>query len=172
MNAKEQCKKIYLEAFDDGDNSFTEMLFENCFEYCRYSLSGDAVTAMLFALPCEITDGGKCDKALYLYAVATLKAYRGQGIMTGLIEKIKKQSENTLLLLRPVNNSVISFYKKLGFKEIAVDNSENSLPFVKPLDGYRTLAEGAGSDGEDFTAMYYSEENMKHNVLCFMDSMP
>ncbi|MBR7132343.1 MAG: GNAT family N-acetyltransferase [Clostridia bacterium] len=172
MNAKEQCKKIYLEAFDDGDDSFTKMLFENCFEYCRYSVSGDTVTAMLFALPCELVCPTHSINTIYLYAVATLKDYRGQGIMSELIEKIKKQSQNTLLLLRPIDNSVISFYKRLGFKETAVDNRTSGLPFVKPLGGYRELAKAVGCDGESFTAMYFSQTERIPSKISFKDSMP
>ena len=172
MNAKEQCKKIYLEAFDDGDKSFTEMLFDTCFEYCEYCLSGDKVTAMLFALPCKLIGEKENKDVLYLYSVATLKEYRGQGIMTALIEKIKKQSNNTLLLLRPVNNSVTGFYEKLGFKNVDVNNNDNRLSFISPIGGYRELAQAVGCDSENFTAMYYSAEKSELKGLRFTDSMP
>ncbi|MEE0946399.1 MAG: GNAT family N-acetyltransferase [Acutalibacteraceae bacterium] len=111
----EKCKALYLEAFED-DESFTDFLFESCFEKCCYYLTdGDEVVSMLFAFDVFLN----FHKGKYIYAVATNKQYRGKGYMRKLFCKVENElkGEYSFFCLRPMNESLFEFYKKLGYEE-------------------------------------------------------
>lgn len=172
MNTKTQCRFIYKEAFKDYDDYFENLLFKHCYKYSRILTKSEKVVSMLFALPCEIITKNEKLKSLYIYAAATLKSMRGKGYMTKLIENVKKENVD-LIFLRPANNSLIKFYKKLGFIEIKTDNKSKSIPFAEIKGGFLELfkKDNLLDDKENFTLMYYSNSNKELEKLYFRNSM-
>lgn len=166
---KEQiCRKIYREAFCDPDTSFEDLLFGDCFKHCKTISENGKPVSMLFALPCILKSREKERNAIYIYAAATNKAYRGQGYMARLLEEIKK--ENKLIFLRPANKTLIDFYSRFGFYTVKAIHSDNCL---FPTDEFKTLTDKIGADknGEEYTLMYYSEKTENFNCISFQFSM-
>ncbi len=114
ISVREQCKKLYIEAFKD-DLEFTELLFDTLFDSsCRYLLEGERVVSMLFAVDVALNG----NKGKYVYAVATDEKMRGKGYMRILFDKITDEfiKDYDFLCLRPMNDGLFSFYEKLCFE--------------------------------------------------------
>ncbi len=134
----DDCKRIYREAFSDEDTEFEEKLFKHCGGYIK-SLEVDGSTvSMLFALPCKLKIGNTERNGSYIFAAATLKSARGKGYMSRLIDYVSSQ-ENGFLFLRPANESLIEFYKKLGFSEIEAVGDDVLSPQILPEDKFEAL---------------------------------
>ncbi len=72
--------------------------------------------SMLSLLPVTVTIGGEQRAARYVYAVATLPAYRGRGYASRLIEHaFQKYGEP--LILQPADEGLRRYYERLGFDE-------------------------------------------------------
>lgn len=163
-------KKIYREAFNDEDTIFENLLFENCIEYCRFIEENDVPVSMFFALPCILKGKEKEFDAIYFYAAATNKKYRGRGYMGKLIEELKL-SEN-LIFLRPGEESLIEYYKRFGFETALSSNDFCDFELI-PTKGFKKLTEKIKNDYnfEEFILMYYSDESKKFNKIKFPFSM-
>jgi hypothetical protein len=166
LSKKDRLKEIYHQAFADVDNTFEDALFDKCFDYCEYLEKDSRIVSMCFALPCLI-DG---KKAKYIFAVTTPQEFRGKGYAKELINRIKKQ-DDSILILRPVNDGLIPFYESLGFIPFTADNKKGEIA-VEPLAEYKELAEEEKQTEGEFTAMYYSEKNCDFDGLYFPYSMP
>lgn len=163
---KRICKRIYNENFGDDDSLFESRLFDTCFKYCRFLEKDGKIVSMCFALPCEI--GSK--DALYIFAVATAKQFRGKGYATELLNQIKNEG-NSILILRPVNEGLISFYERIGFKCFNATNVTNDFK-LKPCKDFLDLAEAEKENEGNFVAMYLSDKNENLENLYFPYSMP
>ena len=113
---------------------------------------------------------GHLIKAKYIFAVTTALEFRGKGYASQLIEKIKAE-DDSILILRPVNKELISFYEKLGFVPFTATNTQNKLA-VEPLGEYEQLANEYKEENGTFTAMYYSKDTENLKGLYFPYSMP
>ena len=164
---KERCKEIYNQEFGEVDNEFANILFEKCFKYCEFLEENGKITSLLFALPCSLEER----EALYIFAVVTAPEYRGNGYAKKLIEKIKQENKDKILILRPVNEDIIEYYKKLGFEKMKASNEEGKVCLV-PKNEYFDLANKYKENKGEYTAMYYShkEENLEN--IYFPYSMP
>ena len=115
MELKQQALSLYKEVFcEDGidfANTFTEKYFENC---CRYILVEGKIASMLYLLDCTVFDGENTYSAKYLYAAATHPEYRGQGLMSSLINKVL--AEENIIIIKPATKELFKFYEKFGFK--------------------------------------------------------
>lgn len=152
MNILEQCRSLYKEAFCDGDINFENLLFENCFECCRFLEIDGEVVSMLFALPCKIVTGEKTLEAIYIYAAATKAEFKNKGYMSALIKSLTEAKKT--LILRPASHSLIEFYEKLGFCTFSAQANVSQTPFLKPVDNFLRLTEKVGGEEEnEFKAM-------------------
>lgn len=142
---KTACMRLYDNAFHDGP--FTLKLFNLCYDYVKTLRVNDETVALCFLLPCEI--GGK--KAQYIYGFTVKEKYRGMGYGKALMDKIKSETDD-ILVLRPANNKLIDYYLQFGFNEINASNVKGDISVI-PLDGYKELCE-KDKKGE-YTAMYY-----------------
>lgn len=115
-----QCEEIYREAFGD-DGEFQAALFSTCGKYCKTVSESGRVCSFLFALPCDILLDKKTIRAYYIYAAATKKEYRGRGHMSRLVEDIAR--DGRLLFLKPADEKLFGFYRKLGFSEFCVTDN-------------------------------------------------
>ena len=170
MNQKSICLELYKEAFPERDIPFEEELFENCFKYCRYIIKNGEIVSMLFALPCEIEIKKEKYKCIYIYAAATLKRCRGKGYMGELIEGLKET--RMPLLLRPSNEGLSNFYKKFGFKTVKAKKSK-ALPYVAPSEDFEKLIQKfpETETNQEYTAMYYSKNNINLDKINFIYTM-
>lgn len=168
MSALEQCRVLYREAFGEDDIEFETALFNNCFKYCRFSEENEKIVSMLFLLP-TVLKTEKCSlKCGYIYAAATLKECRGKGYMSRLINEVQGDMP---LFLKPANDTLIGFYKGLGFKTVSAKKS-TGLPMLCPAEDFSTLAElfPDAEDGKNYTAMYLGKDlNLKS--LNFIQTM-
>ncbi len=157
MKELKECLEIYKSVFLEEEGCFTEELFGECFKYCRYLKVGDRVASMLFSLPCVIKTEKAELNARYIYAVATLPQFRGQGFMTRLFNRIKSESCE-ILFLRPANEELIDLYNKQGFKLITAQKKTSGLPYAEPKEDFLKLALKFPVDEEDgeYPIMYYS----------------
>ena len=145
LSVREQCKKLYIEAFKD-DLEFTELLFDTLFDTsCRYLLNNDKVVSMLFAVDVKLNES----KGKYVYAVATDENMRGKGYMRILFDKITDEfsKDYDFLCLKPMSDSLFLFYEKLGFercfkksnisKKVLKNNSQ--LVLVENVEYIKTI---------------------------------
>ncbi len=163
---REICKTIYHKNFGEEDNSFENELFDKCFKYCRTLEKDGEIVSMCFAFPCKIGER----EARYIFGVATDEAQRNKGYATELLNKIKGEKDD-ILILRPVNEKVINFYEKMGFKTFKATNTENELKLL-PCEEFYNLAIKEKEKSGCYTAMYLSDlpENLEN--LYFPYSMP
>ena len=172
MNREITCRKIYRQAFCDPDTAFEDILFEHCFKYSKTLELDEDTVSILFALPCSLVCDNEKKPAIYIYAAATDKAFRGKGYMSHLIEKLKNDTEK-IIFLRPANESLIGFYEKLGFKTISTYNQKENSLRLEPEEGFKKLVKKSGlpDDTEDFTLMYYSKSEEINERVYFVNSM-
>ena len=128
--------EIYREAFGD-DGEFEDRLFSLCGEYLRTAKQDGNITALLFALPCEIISEEKRFDAYYLYAAATKKEYRKKGHMSRLIKGLI--NEGKPIFLKPDTEELIGFYERLGFKSFTAVTGATKIT-AKPKDGFAALS--------------------------------
>lgn len=167
MTEKEICYKIYCEAF--GADEFSIELFENCYEYCRFYKVSGRIVSIMFLLPCEIICKDKTYPANYVFAVATDKACRGKGYMSDFI---KEQSLDTVCFLKPANDQLIDFYKKIGYKPFTATKEREGECYVKPCDKFLKLAENITEfNNQKYVAMYRYKEDLELDDLCFAYTM-
>lgn len=108
-------RSLWKEAFGDGD-VFLDAFFETAFSprRCRCITEADKVVAALYWF--EVTCGDR--RLAYLYAVATAKSHRGQGLFSKLLEDTKRvlaEAGFEGLLLVPETEALARMYEKFGF---------------------------------------------------------
>lgn len=109
-------RELFAEAFGD-EGGFVDTFFGTAFspERARALYIDGKIVSMLYWFDCEYM--GK--PIAYLYAVATDKAYRGQGLCRALIESTHKHLKGlgyAGAILVPSTPSLFDFYGKLGYK--------------------------------------------------------
>lgn len=139
------CMRLYDNAFHDGH--FTVKLFDLCFKNVKTLRINGETVAMCFLLPCE--NDGK--PAKYIYGFTVKEIYRSQGYGKALMEKIKNETDE-ILILRPANDKLIDYYKQFGFCEVNASNQKGDISVV-PTDSFLELSE-KDKKGE-YTAMVY-----------------
>lgn len=162
----ERMKQIYHDAFAEGDNSFEDALFKKCPQYIEALEDKGKIASLCFKLPCKLE--GR--EVLYLFAVVTDKDQRGKGFGKALIEKIKAENRDKLLVLRPVNQTLIPFYEQLGFKSFTATNQKNDFA-LNPVGDFADFAKDNMEQSGNYTAMYYSEKQENLENLYFPYSM-
>lgn len=109
-------RQLWKEAFGDTDD-FLDTFFHTAFSFerCRCVFEDDIPVAVLYWFDCEYEG----QPVAYLYAIATTVSHRGQGLCKQLMQNTHKHLESlgyqgTLLV--PGENSLFSFYEKIGYK--------------------------------------------------------
>lgn len=134
-NCKQKLYELWKLAFEEND-LFTSLFFENAYqsENCIVAEENNILVSALHMLPSQIVIGSnRTEKAQYIYGAATLKEFRGQGIMKMLLEYAdeygRKHGEKYSILM-PANDNLFEFYKKCGYtkfykiKEIILKRDE------------------------------------------------
>lgn len=139
---KKQALNVYMTAFPEDSKKFAtdfiNRFFKNC---CRYIIKDGKLVSMLFLLDGSLENGEESYPVAYLYAAATLPLYRGQGLMSELIEKAKKETaeKGKILITKPATESLYSYYERFGF-ERRIFKKEYSLSDI-PINGDKLSAE-------------------------------
>ncbi len=112
-----QLRSLWQEAFSDTD-AFLDGFGETAFsaDRCRIATVDGRIAAALYWFECCYL--GK--RLAYLYAVATGKEYRGQGICHRLMEDTHrhlKQLGYAGAILVPGSESLFAFYERMGYRK-------------------------------------------------------
>lgn len=124
-------RSLWKEAFGDGD-AFLDIFFDTAFapKRCRVAAVGDEVLGALYIFDCLYQN----KKIAYIYAVATRKSARGQGICGKLMDDTHsylRDNGYAGAILVPSEPSLFGFYEKLGYStcsaigEFCAEASEN-----------------------------------------------
>ncbi len=114
-----ELRKLWKDTFGDSD-AFLDLFEETAFspKRCRCVVINDKVVAALYWFDCEFQE----NTIAYIYAVATEKEFRGQGICHALMKDTHKHlKENGYVgaILSPANDHLFDFYEKMGYKTCA-----------------------------------------------------
>ena len=104
-------QKLWQEAFDEPED-FTDLFFSKIYspERCHCILDQGVPVCALYWFDCYVS--GR--KLAYIYAVATLKSHRGQGLAQKLIREaheILRQQGYAGVILVPAGEKLFGFYK-------------------------------------------------------------
>lgn len=112
---KEAIEEIWQECFGDG-REYIDLYLSNRFETENMLVIHEdgRPVSMLSLLPLNITVNEEKHAARYVYAVATLPAYRNRGYASRLIKYAFDKYEEPLIL-QPASEELQHYYKKLGF---------------------------------------------------------
>lgn len=109
-------RSLWKEAFGDTD-AFLDAFEKTAFsvDRCRCVMAGDEVAAALYWFDCRHGTA----RVAYLYAIATAKAYRGQGLCHRLMEDthghLARQGYEGAVLV-PGSRSLFAFYEGMGYR--------------------------------------------------------
>lgn len=132
---------LWKEAFGDTDD-FLNTFFTTAFHTgrCRCITINDNVAAALYWFDCL----HKNKRVAYIYAVATAKAFRGQGLCHQLMEDTHRHLaslgyEGAILV--PGNKDLFQFYEEMGYQicchinKIACSAADTKKEiFLRPID--------------------------------------
>ncbi len=112
--------ELWTTVFGDESN-IPKYFINNAVDYgdiYAYKVNGKIVSAF-YLVDGELVTGSKTEKVKYLYAAATLKEYRGQGIMSQMVKYsagICALKDYRYIALCPADEGLYGFYENLGFK--------------------------------------------------------
>lgn len=130
-------RQLWQEAFGD-DDAFLDKFFSTGYNEnrCRVIMQADKAAAALYWFDC-LWEG---KKLAYLYAVATAKAFQGQGLCRRLMEDthqlLAKQGYAGTILV-PGSEGLRRMYEKLGYaaattlREFAREAGDEPFPIAK-----------------------------------------
>lgn len=110
-------RRLWQEAFGDSD-AFLDIFFRTAFspERCRCIACDEEIAAALYWFDCAL--GGQ--KIAYIYAVATAKKHRGQGLCHRLMADTHarlKEAGYAGAILVPQEESLRRFYAGMGYRD-------------------------------------------------------
>ena len=116
-------RTLWKEAFGDTD-AFLDTFFNTAFSQnrCRCVVENGEILAALYWFDCALNG----QKIAYIYAVATKKAHRGQGICATLMENthsILKERGYSGAVLVPGSKELFGFYEKMNYKTCCFNES-------------------------------------------------
>lgn len=129
---KAALKTLWQQAFGDTDAFITDFFRTGFSEKrCRYIVREDMPAAALYWFDCQ----WKGKKLAYLYAVATDKNFRGQGLCRTLINQTHQhlQAEGyTGTVLVPAAAGLFSMYEKMGYRGFCPMEQKTVFPEGQP----------------------------------------
>ena len=132
MEDRPALTRLWQEAFGDAV-SYIDTFFGSAYapERSRAAVVDGKIAGMCFWFDCGLAG----EKYAYLYAVATDRRFRGQGIATALMEdgeQLLKGQGYAGVLLSPGSGSLFRFYEKRGY-ETAGFRTEERIREGKPI---------------------------------------
>lgn len=110
---------LWQEAFGDEKETI-DLFFDTCFQpkNTLVAVCDSKVCSVVYLLENALQSSVERFSACYIYAAATAKAYRGQGMMHALLEFAAETAEMRgvdFLYLVPANAHLFQYYEKCGF---------------------------------------------------------
>ena len=126
-------RQLWQEAFGDSD-AFLDHFWRTGFSpsRCLCIGEGNAVYAALYWFDCSLEQR----KIAYLYAVATGKSHRGQGLCRQLMDATLAHLQKTGYsgaILCPENEGLFAMYRKMGFSQQLSVREFTALPGETPV---------------------------------------
>ncbi len=120
-------RALWREAFGDSEE-FLDLFEKTAFSpnRCRCVMLDGQTIAALYWFDCTCHG----EKAAYLYAVATAKAHRGQGLCAALMKDTHEHLRShgyTRVLLVPSTEALFAFYGKLGYQAFGGVNEFSAI---------------------------------------------
>lgn len=117
-----ELRTLWKETFGDTDE-FLDLFHSTAFSLnrCRCAVQDGKIVAALYWFDCSFSG----NSIAYIYAVATAKEYRGQGICHALMESTHmhlKELGYAGAILSPASKSLFDFYEKMGYKTCAYND--------------------------------------------------
>lgn len=131
-------RRLWQEAFGDSDG-FLDAFFTTAYapDRCLVEMAGDRAVAALYWLPHWLNG----EKIAYIYAVATAKSHRGQGLCHRLMaqahDHLRSQGYTGAMLV-PGSASLGDFYAAMGYRycthirELSAEAAASAIP-AQPL---------------------------------------
>lgn len=112
-------KSLWSFVFHDS-TEYIDMLFSACFNpsLAAWRYEKGRLTSALLGIPYEFRSAGGTLRGLYLCGLATHPDFRGQGVMTELMEEINiraKKMGYAFTFLIPANNGLLRYYEDRGY---------------------------------------------------------
>jgi Acetyltransferases len=113
--------RIWQEAFDEHDEAYIDLFCTQALPLARVLYKGPPKNphAALCLLPLSLhRPGNPPIPGYYLYALGTLKAFRGQGLGKQLLEEARSlalQNGQKFILLQPTQPGLFGYYAPLGY---------------------------------------------------------
>lgn len=147
-------RRLWQEAFGDTD-AFLDAFFANAYapDRCHAIMEGGQALAALYWMPHWLNG----QKIAYIYAVATAKSHRGQGLCHRLMaetHEILRNQGYAGAMLVPGSASLGGFYAKMGYRygtqirEISADAASSPIPMHSlTVSEYAQLRKNTLPDG-------------------------
>lgn len=159
MNIYGQCREIYRQAFDDGDNEFKNDLFDLCYKYCHYNCVDGKAVSMFFSMPCITVIENVKHESFYIFAAATEAANRSKGYMGSLLNDFIKKYDESFIFLKPATDNLFDYYAKFGFNRFSSSADKNCYSY--PTGGFKELADKYGGTEKQYDGMYRFNKKIK-----------
>jgi len=123
-------KKLWESVFKDHE-IFIDQFFHHLYQdNILIAKIEDEIVAMATLLPATFISNGKKYSMRYVYACATALSFRGQKIMSKILDKAFEDTVNkgeAGLFLLPSNDELYDFYRKNGFQEFFYHDTQEFL---------------------------------------------
>ncbi len=97
---------------------------------CIAVLEDSVPVSAAYCFPAHFFVNGQELNARYIYGVGTAAAYRGRGFAATMLQTAAKQTDADLFFLYPANESLRSFYARIGYRDCLTQGKRQFLsPF-------------------------------------------
>ena len=139
-------RQLWQEAFVDPA-AFLDAFFTTAYspERCVCIIDGDRVCSAAYWIDVDLEDG----KGAYIYAVATAKDYRGQGLAHAVMQAVREElvkKDYAAAILVPGEPSLAQFYEAMGYRFFGGIHSISAIA-KSPGAKLRTV------DGDEYAAL-------------------
>ncbi len=132
---RKQLEQLYDLSFP-GEPDFRAMFFDRVWkpEHTYLIRKNSDIASAVQAIPIKMQDEHGVFSAVYIYAAGTYPQFKGQGMMTQLLEHVHIQAKEQgceLSVLITQNDDLFAYYKRLGYSEAffaTTEKPENQTP--------------------------------------------
>lgn len=114
-------KTIWAASFPEDSPELIERAFDRLYRPadCMVECRDDQPVSMAFLLPAVWHNGADAYPVQYIYAAATLPAYRGRGLFGSLLKRAHEEAlrrGQAASFLRPGEPSLTAYYRRFGYE--------------------------------------------------------
>ena len=129
---------LWQEAFGDSPDTVRAVLAALGEDAKCFAAEDGALCSMLFAVPQAVGT----HPVAYIYAVATKRSHRGQGLAAALLSRAEAWAKTQgfhALLLCPATESLCSYYAKQGYRPWSENAAPQTAPTGEPISAAESL---------------------------------